>query len=95
MIEAIGKKFRRALHFDFHTSPGIDNLLANFDAEKFAEQLQSAHIEYINVAARCNMGFSYPSVEKKSILKLVNSTRLALSLISHKWILWMPLELVL
>ena len=59
MIEAIGKKFRRALHFDFHTSPGIDNLLANFDAEKFAEQLQSAHIEYINVAARCNMGFSY------------------------------------
>lgn len=59
MVGVSGKKFRRALHFDFHTSPGINNLLSNFDAEKFAEELQSAHIEYINVAARCNMGFSY------------------------------------
>ena len=59
MKEVIGKKFRRALHFDFHTSPGVDNILGNFDAEKFAEQLNTAHIEYINVAARCNMGYSY------------------------------------
>ena len=73
MIEAIGKKFRRALHFDFHTSPGIDNLLANFDAEKFAEQLQSAHIEYINVAARCNMGFSYYETKVGKKLKNIKA----------------------
>ncbi len=59
MIKTVGKKFGRAIHFDFHTSPGIDNILANFDAEKFADQLAAAHLEYINMAARCNMGFSY------------------------------------
>ncbi len=47
------------MHFDFHTSPGIENILGNFDAEGFAQQLSTAHIEYINMAARCNMGFSY------------------------------------
>ena len=59
MIKTIGPKFRRAVHFDFHTSPGVVNILRNFDAEHFADQLASAHIEYVNVAARCNMGFSY------------------------------------
>ena len=59
MVKTVGKKFGRAIHYDFHTSPGIDNILANFDAEKFAEQLENAHIEYANVAARCNMGYSY------------------------------------
>ena len=59
MIKTVGQKFGRALHFDFHTSPGIENILENFDAEKFAEQLFAAHIEYVNVAARCNMGYSY------------------------------------
>ena len=59
MIQVIGPKFRRAIHFDFHTSPGIENIFGNFDAEKFADQLVAANIEYINVAARCNMGYSY------------------------------------
>lgn len=59
MKKTIGKKFRRALHFDFHTSPGIKNIVGNFDARKFASQLASANIEYINMAARCNMGYSY------------------------------------
>lgn len=59
MKKTVGPKFRRALHFDFHTSPGIQNILSNFDAEHFAEQMASAHIEYVNVAARCNMGYSY------------------------------------
>lgn len=59
MIKTIGKKFRRALHFDFHTPPGVEHIFGNFDAEKFAEQLADAHIEYVNVTARCNMGFSY------------------------------------
>ena len=59
MIQTIGPKFRRAYHFDFHTPPGVENFLGNFDAEHFADQLAQAHIEYVNVAARCNMGFSY------------------------------------
>ena len=59
MIKTIGKKFNRALHFDFHTPPGVKNVFGNFDAEKFAEQLADAHIEYVNITARCNMGFSY------------------------------------
>ena len=59
MYKTIGKKFRRALHFDFHTPPTIDNIFGNFDAEHFADQLADAHVEYINFFARCNMGFSY------------------------------------
>ena len=59
MIKTVGQKFRRAIHYDFHTSPGIPNIFGNFDAEKFASQLEDAKIEYVNVAARCNMGFSY------------------------------------
>ncbi len=59
MIKTVGPKFRRAIHYDFHTSPGIENIFKNFDAEKFADQLSAAHVEYINMAARCNMGFSY------------------------------------
>ena len=59
MFKTIGPKFGRAIHYDFHTPPGIDNLLGNFDAERFADQLYNAHVEYVNVAARCNMGFSY------------------------------------
>lgn len=59
MKKTIGPKFTRALHFDFHTSPGIKNICEGFDAETFASQLESAHVEYINFAARCNMGYSY------------------------------------
>lgn len=59
MIKTVGQKFRRALHFDFHTSPGIENILENFDADHFAEQMADSHVEYVNLAARCNMGFSY------------------------------------
>ncbi len=59
MIKTVGPKFRRALHFDFHTSPGVKNIFGRFDAARFADQLAAAHVEYINVAARCNMGFSY------------------------------------
>ena len=59
MVKTIGKKFNCALHFDFHTPPGVENIFGNFEAERFAEQLQDAHIEYVNITARCNMGFSY------------------------------------
>ena len=47
------------MHFDFHTSPGISDLFANFNAENFADKLKQNHVEYINFTARCNMGYSY------------------------------------
>ena len=53
------KQYKRAMHFDFHTMPGIENILADFDAEKFAKTLKDCHVEFINFPARCNIGFSY------------------------------------
>ena len=53
------KKIKRAAHFDFHTMPGIYDFGSEFDAAEFAETLSDAHIEYINMFARCNIGFSY------------------------------------
>ena len=64
MIFLIGQdkkmeKFRRAMHFDFHTMPNIEGLFRNFDAVAFAKKLKENHVEYINFTARCNIGFSY------------------------------------
>ena len=53
------KPMKRAVHFDFHTMPGVDDILANYDAEDFAESLYQANVDYVNIFARCNIGFSY------------------------------------
>lgn len=53
------KPMKRAVHFDFHTMPGIDNFGEKFDAAEFAQQMADAHVEYVNMFARCNIGFSY------------------------------------
>ncbi len=53
------KPIKRAVHFDFHTMPGIDNIAENFDAARLARQMKDAHVEYINFFGRCNIGFSY------------------------------------
>ncbi len=50
---------RRAIHLDCHTMPGIYDVGKEFDAEEFAATLQAAHVEYITVFARCNLGFAY------------------------------------
>jgi len=50
---------RRAIHLDCHTLPGIHDAGKEFDAEAFAATLQAAHVEYITVFARCNLGFAY------------------------------------
>lgn len=57
------KPMKRAVHFDFHTMPGIDNICENFDAEKFAQQMEDANVGYVNFFARCNIGFSYYSTK--------------------------------
>lgn len=53
------KKIKRAIHFDFHTNLGIDDFCANFDPAVFAQQLADANVDYVNMFARCNIGFSY------------------------------------
>lgn len=53
------KPMKRAVHFDFHTMPGINDFCANFSAEDFAKTMEAANIDYVNIFARCNLGFSY------------------------------------
>jgi hypothetical protein len=53
------KPIRRAIHLDFHTMPGIVDFGRDFDAEEFARTLAEAKVDYINVFARCNIGYSY------------------------------------
>lgn len=59
MIQTIGKPFKRAMHFDCHTCPGIENPFSRFDAKVFAARLSRMRVEHITFTARCNMGFSY------------------------------------
>lgn len=53
------RKIHRAVHFDFHTNPGIYNIAEGFDAATFAERLKSANVDYINFFCQCNRGFAY------------------------------------
>lgn len=53
------RKIKRAIHFDFHTMPGIYNFNENWNAVEYAERLEKAHVKYVNAFAECNLGFSY------------------------------------
>ena len=50
---------RRQVHLDFHTSPLIDGVGAEFDAEQFAATIEDAGIDSVTVFARCHHGMSY------------------------------------
>jgi hypothetical protein len=49
----------RQVHLDFHTSPLIAGIGADFDAEEFAVSLEQAHINSITCFAVCHHGLSY------------------------------------
>lgn len=53
------KNIKRAIHIDFHTMPGVFDIYENFDAVKFAKTLKEAHVEYVNIFAKCNEGYTY------------------------------------
>ncbi|RAV22949.1 alpha-amylase family protein [Paenibacillus contaminans] len=53
------RKIKRAVHIDFHNLPDIADFGANFDAQVFANTLKEAHVEHVNVFAKCNIGFAY------------------------------------
>jgi hypothetical protein len=49
----------RQIHLDFHTSEAIENVGADFDPDVFADTLQRAHVNSINLFARCHHGWVY------------------------------------
>lgn len=49
----------RQIHLDFHTSPAVPDVGADFDGATFAGTLQEAHVNAINIFAKCHHGYSY------------------------------------
>jgi hypothetical protein len=49
----------RQVHLDFHTSPAIPDVGADWDAGHFVETLQRARVNSITVFAKCHHGMNY------------------------------------
>ncbi len=49
----------RQVHLDFHTSPDIPDVGAEFDVQEFVHTLQSGHVNSVTVFAKCHHGYSY------------------------------------
>lgn len=47
MIKTVGRPFGRAMHFDCHTCPGVEQPFSRFCAEEFAAELAAAHVDHI------------------------------------------------
>ena len=50
---------RRQVHIDFHTSEFIPDVGARFDADEFVDTLKQAHVNSVNLFAKCHHGWSY------------------------------------
>ncbi len=50
---------QRQVHLDFHTSPHIPGVGADFDAREFAATLKRAHVNSVTVFAKCHHGYTY------------------------------------
>lgn len=49
----------RQIHLDFHTTPFIGDVCADFDADAFADRLVEAHVNSVTVFAKCHHGQCY------------------------------------
>ena len=49
----------RQVHLDFHTSPHIPGVAADFDAREFAGTLKRAHVNSVTIFAKCHHGYAY------------------------------------
>jgi len=49
----------RQVHLDFHTSPHIPDVGADFVPAEFAATLAAAHVNSVTVFAKCHHGYSY------------------------------------
>src|SRR5688572_32170472 len=53
----------RQVHLDFHTSPHIPEVGANFEPEAFVKTLKLGHVSSDLVFAKCHHGYSYYPTE--------------------------------
>ena len=49
----------RQIHLDFHTSPHIPDVGADFNAAEFIATLKAGHVNSVTVFAKCHHGYSY------------------------------------
>jgi len=50
---------QRQVHLDFHTSPHIPGVGADFNAKEFAATLKKAHVNSVTIFAKCHHGYTY------------------------------------
>ncbi len=53
----------RQVHLDFHTPACVTPIAEQFDERSFADTMRAAHVESVNVFARCHHGYSYYPTE--------------------------------
>jgi Hypothetical glycosyl hydrolase 6/Beta-galactosidase trimerisation domain len=53
------KKFQRHIHLDFHTSPYIPDVGADFDPDVFAQTFADAKVQSVTIFAKCHHGMCY------------------------------------
>lgn len=55
---------RRTIHLDFHTSPDIPNVGADFDPTRFAQTFVDASVDSVTVFAKCHHGHLYYDTDR-------------------------------
>jgi len=67
----------RQIHLDFHTSPFIPGVGADFDPDAFAQTMAEAHVNSVTIFAKCHHGMCYypskhgkvhPHLQRKDML---------------------------
>ena len=56
--ELVADRYRQ-IHLDFHTSPLIPDVGADFDADEFGDTLTEARVNWVTLFAKCHHGMSY------------------------------------
>ena len=54
----------RQLHLDFHNSPHMRDIAADFDPARFVADLQRAHVTLVTCFSRCHHGLIYHDTER-------------------------------
>ncbi|HLP25140.1 MAG TPA: alpha-L-fucosidase, partial [Acidobacteriota bacterium] len=57
----------RQVHLDFHTSPFIEGVAADFDADAFAETMAAARVNSVTLFAKCHHGYTYYPSQKSAV----------------------------
>lgn len=68
----MGKVNFRQIHLDFHTSPKIPEVGADFVPEEFVKTLKRSHVNSITVFAKCHHGYSYYPTEVGTVHPTLN-----------------------